>query len=480
MTPSNQLFEQLISKISNIENKNLLEKIYYKGLSICLKAGQFESFKKLFDASIDFILFIDAKKIPDRFNIISNLLLNCTDKISNGYQTSALGEIIDILRFCNEYNLLEKEISEVEKRFIENLKEDTLFLANLNDLFGEVSDSFILFVYKIMPRDLYEYFINSPISFFPDRNGLMYYIKNIFFNQYSIYGLSVRYLSPIDNFINVFKKNYLYYKNKTENQEKQLPAEDKELIEFNVMYKYRMYYYDTEEEHEHREIKKHLISPKNIFKNMNKIQEKDNYNFFSLSMVLLGGLGPQGLGFTYSTPKGEVIEICSDSKQNEAIIIKFKKFLKTQFIDKLGKEMTSLHIKEITIKKIVHYLTDALAKKEFISYFKKESILSNIKNFLLEDIGYQNPSESSLKRLVNEISYAIYAILRPIKMMDQYKARMDLVTRGLLKSEDIAKLTSLKEKSHYDILRERFFFQYIVDWFYEIYQSEKKKVDKEF
>ena len=43
----------------------------------------------------------------------------------------------------------------------------------------------------------------------------------------------------------------------------------------------------------------------------------------------------------------------------------------------------------------------------------------------------------------------------------------------MLKSEDIASFTTLQGKSHYDVLRERFFFQYIVDWFYSFYVSKK-------
>lgn len=472
---SNQLFIEFKTELLKIKDKNKLERVYYEKLTKCLKARKFKAFELLFNASVDFNLFIDIKKIPNRFDIISKLLLNSIDKISTGYQTSALGEILDTLRFCNEYNFLERDISNLEKYSLRNLKKDTLFLANLNDLFGKVSNSFILYVYKVMPQELYEFFIKSPISFIPDRDGLMHYIKNIFFNQYSIYGLSVRNISPIDNFIKVFKENYPFNESQFKKHEEELTNKVKELLEFEVLYRYRTFYYDTEEEHENQEIKKHLVSPNNIIKNLSKVLKKNNYKFYNLSMVLHGGLGPQGLGFTYSTPKGEVIEICSDTRQNKAIIIKFKKFLKTQFIEKLGKEMTNLHIKEITIEKVVNYLIDALDKKELISYFEKESVLRNIKNFLLEDGEYQKFSENNLKRVENKITNAIHAILRPIKMMDQYKARMDLVARGLLKSEDIAKLTSLKEKSHYDILRERFFFQYITNWFYEIYKTEKLK-----
>ena len=93
---SNQLFIEFKSELLKIRDKKKLENAYYDKLSKCLKSGQFKAFELLIDASIDFNIFIDINRIFKRFEIISKLILNCVDKISTGYQTSALGEIIDI------------------------------------------------------------------------------------------------------------------------------------------------------------------------------------------------------------------------------------------------------------------------------------------------------------------------------------------------------------------------------------------------
>ncbi|MHA1274241.1 MAG: hypothetical protein ACTSQS_12510, partial [Promethearchaeota archaeon] len=223
--------------------------------------------------------------------------------------------------------------------------------------------------------------------------------------------------------------------------------------------------------------KKNLVSIENILANKQKFLRSDNYNFYNLSMVLSGGLGPQGRGFTYSTPRGEVVEICSDVKENEAIIVKYKQFLKQQFLIRLEKELKNLHIENKIIQNIQLYLKDILSQKELINYYNKETILEKINSYFSREQEFLRKYRVELKDLIiKKISNAISIILRPIKMIDQFKCRMDLIAEKKIKSEDIARLTSLKEKSHYDVLRERFFYQYIVEWFYQIYSERKEEL----
>ncbi len=227
--------------------------------------------------------------------------------------------------------------------------------------------------------------------------------------------------------------------------------------------------------------KTHLVSLRNIIKNYDKILDYMNYyNFYSLSMVLLGGLGPQGHGFTYSTPRGEIIEICSDRKENHAIIIKYKEFLKQQFLKKFEKVLADKNIETNKIKKIIKYLSNILKPEELINYYKKDILLKQIKNFFNENQEFSFTNEAEFQDIMEKISNAIKIILRPIKMIDQFKCRMDLVEEDKIQSEDIAKLTSLKGKSHYDVLRERLFFQNEIKWFFKDYADEIIKTAMSF
>ncbi len=453
---------------------NNREKCYYLALSkllslLSLYSGtnkelrRFNEFSQLVNDSDKLGIFIEVKKIPFRFKILAELHLD-------GIQKGLRWRIFEFIRFFNKYNLFERNFSKDEIEIVKDIrKNDKPLIANLKDLFSSVSDSLIFYSCKIMPYDLYLMYVGRFNGFL--RNGEnsgirggydINFLKN-WTDWASFYGLSVRNLGSIQEFINNFEENY---------------DGKKKVLEFNIIY--RTFYFGDDEDHEFHEYKKHFVSPQNILKNKEKILEKDNYKFYSLSMVLRGGLGPQGLGFTYSTPRGEIIEICSDRKENEAIIIKFKQYLKRKFLSKLEKEMEKLGIKTDVRKKILNYLSTILHPKNLISYYDKDLILNKIRKFVYEIDEFKQNYELSIQDVIDKISKAVSIILRNIKVRDQFITRMDLVEKGKIKSEDVAKLTSLRGKSHYDVLRERFFFQNEVNWFFDDYSEEIKELEQKF
>lgn len=570
--------------LSNPKIKAQIERNYYEGLGKSLQMKHFESFRQLLEYSSFFDIFLDVKKIPNRFEFIASLLLGCV-------QTLGLGEIINILSFCNEYNLLEEEISDLERTQLQDLKHNKIFMANLHDLFGKLSDSFLLYINNTMPSDLYSYFINDSTFFLPytEPDQIVSSVLE-YFNRYAIYGLSVENIGRSSRFLRLFDQVYLLKKfsvilnmrlNSLSRDEyfevlmlcdgmgvfkKHLDSRDLKFLEKIGKYgdfltllnnlipnisKYMLLFaskfmpqsffvYTTSEKEAaeslfdnfkkediiskillllrnfetykissalNQQIKRfienqeklldphqceslntelkiikfnflnrtHLVSPENIELNRSLIVAKNNYKFYSLSMVLLGGLGPQGHGFTYSTPKGEVVEICSDIKENEAIIVKYKQFLKQQFLLKLEKQMEDIAIDPKTNLSVITYLSEVLINQELINFYKKDKILKQIKNYLKE---YTDKNFHRFNDLMEKIAESIIIILRPIQMADQFKCRMDLVAENKIKSEDIAKMTSLKEKSHYDVLRERVFFQHITDRFYENFSNAVNKYNK--
>ncbi|MHA2036490.1 MAG: hypothetical protein ACW98X_08655 [Promethearchaeota archaeon] len=435
---------------------------YYKGTGD--EGVIFDEFSQLINISDEMGIFLEVKKIPFRFKIMAELHLD-------GMQKGLIGRVFVIIRFFNKYNLFEKKISKEELEFIRTIKKNNkALIANLEDLFGHVSDSLIYYSCKIMPYDLLlsnkervRFYLNNR-EYRSELRGRysLNYLKT-WTDWYGMYGLSVRNLGSVKQFIDNFEKNY---------------DGNNKLLEFDIIY--RTFYFGDDEDHEFHEIKKHFVTPENILRNKDKILEKDNYKFYSISMVLLGGLGPQGLGFTYSTPRGEIVEICSDQKENEAIIIKYKQYLKRKFLSKFEKEMEKLGIKENVKLKVLDYLNKTLNPKNLISYYDKDRILRRIKNFLRQIDEFQQDYKSELEDILNKITKAVSIILRDIKVRDQFKTRMELVEEGKIKSEDIAKLTSLRGKSHYDVLRERFFFQNEIDWFFKDYAKEIEELENKF
>jgi hypothetical protein len=478
------------------------EKCYYLALSHFLSFMKFTEFEQLINYSDELGIFLEVMKIPFRFKIIAYLHLD-------GIQKGLTGRIFEIIKFFNKYNLFEKRFSQEELEFIQSVKRnDKALIGDLKNLFGKVSNSLVFYSCKIMPYDLYLMYVERAKSYLTNERRTEFRGRfNINFlkqwtDWYSMYGLNVRNLGSIEQFIEMFEKNYTAFGNKIDKEE------HANFIEFNTIYRS---YYDPVEDHEYREVKKHFLSPENILKNKENILKKDEYKFYSLSMVLLGGLGPEGLGLTYSTPRGEVVEICSDQKETEAIIIKFKQYLKIRFLDKLEKEMTSLGIEDSIRKQIIDFLSEILNPKDLIGYYNKNAILKKIQNFLYQIEEFQSELKSELEEIFNKISIAVSIILRRIKLKDQFITRMDLVAKGKIKSEDIARLTkkiyyygdnniicfacgeqleknsefcfkcnSPVGKTHYDVLQERFFFQNEIKWFFNDYSEEIEKLNEKF
>lgn len=436
---------------SEIELNERIHKIvdqnFYKVLSKLLRTRKFELFKLLLDSSVNLDIFIDVTKIPKRFEHLSTIHLN-------GITRGQIGDIFKVLKIFNEYNLLKRDIPLKKFKIMEEIKKNTLIVSNLRDLFGNVSDSLIYFVYDSMLKNILELFKSSMSTeegydFFYNEDQLMR-----FFNNYTIYGLRVENLGRIEEFFDAFQKEYSRLENKGNKNNKKFVE-----IEFKQ--------------------RTHLVSINNLEKNLIKLMSvKNHYKFYNLSMVLFGGLGPEGNGFTYSTPKGEILEICSDRKETKAIIIKYKEFLKQQFLTKLNIELKNNNIEKNAIVRILKFLSEILKPKELISYFKTKILLNRIREFLKEIQNLPDFQEKELQKLLTKISKAITIILRPIEMVDQFKCRMNLIEEGNIKSEDIAKLTSLREKSHYDVLRERFFFQNQIKWFFKVYSKEISSLRK--
>lgn len=98
-----------MNSLDSLSNKERIENYYYLAFSKFLALRRFEEFNELFNYSDKFEIFIDVKKIPFRFKIISDLHLR-------GIQEGRIGDIFGVIRFFNQYNLFDRNFSNEELR----------------------------------------------------------------------------------------------------------------------------------------------------------------------------------------------------------------------------------------------------------------------------------------------------------------------------------------------------------------------------
>ncbi len=130
------------------------EQYIHKIFSNCITLDLLKYFQSILDLALKLGIFVDPLKIPNRFKKIQLAINECIQNLQ-------LGGIISILQHVNRYNLSYRELNVKKINLIKKLKQKTLFMENLLDLFGEVSDHFIYFVHKDLPEGLYDLFIQT-------------------------------------------------------------------------------------------------------------------------------------------------------------------------------------------------------------------------------------------------------------------------------------------------------------------------------
>ena len=442
-----ELIETKFISLAKLKKHPFFESAVYSGLSKCLNLNYLDDFKKFLDFLTILDVHIKPENIPERFDKIFNAIEECVNSVN-------LGGIIEVLKLVNEYGLSYQRLNPRQLKLVSDVRNDILFMDNLRDLFGDFDASFIYFVHREMPLRLLD-FVKGTDYIYPgysEPEQIVDYILS-YFSGYSIYGLSVKNLGDVSYFINRYQQHI----------NKMQKRHSKELVDKIPFIKLKI------------RRKTHLISQYNMNLNLENMLEKNNYSFYTFSMVLLGGLGPEGHGFTYSTPRGELVEICSDRKESRAIIIKFKKYLKDTFLNRFTKELLRKNVSEDSVLEICSFLDNIIREDDYIDITKKKSLINKIQKYIFSNKEIKEIYKLENDHLITNISDAISVILRPVDLIDQFKVRMKLVEEDKIKSEDIPKLTSLKDKSHYDVLRERFFFQKIVRLFYQYFITEKNK-----
>jgi hypothetical protein len=414
-------------------------------------SGNFRDFEKLVKNLDDQGILVDITRIPDIQEKISNLFIY---HLQTGIN---IDEIFRILKFANDFKLF-SGASEINTLLTSTQEQE--IIPNLQSLFEELSPGFLYYIVESLPSALSIYISSNSERFLPfdSQTSLEERISSIYSfveNTYSSYGLRTRKIGSFNDY-------YQKYKRKREKFDEDYYAFDVERTDLTNQSNQSFFIIFTDMSHINE---KHLIYAP-ILERVKKKYEAGEYayEFPIVSMIVEGGIGPEGKGFAYLTPHGEVIEVCSDAKQNKAYIIEYKKYLKSIFLEKLAQHMQSWpeKLRGETIdffKNTIHTQMIGFQDIENLSEQEIDTYLKKVNDLISQDF-------------LEFLDKSLREILIPVQMEDQFKVRMNLIKEGKITESEVAKMASLGEVSHFDILNQRIFFLNLINNIIRILQRK--------
>jgi len=405
--------------------------------------------------------------IPSLFAKIKKLPIKLSQLIMSNIQIHNVNLIFDMFRDINYYGILEGlKFSYNVKDIIKSETHYNLILECIKDLFGPPSEQFVAFVVKEFPSFVVTFLEYDTQLFF----GGFYKVEDNlnllkdYLQGYTMYGLNIRKISDFREFLQNYDRNkkpadiegyYILEVSKHRFLRRQSPFDFLNFESFSEV---------------------HLINDELITKIRTKRESKQYlYEFPIISMVIRGGLGPQGKGFAYLTPFNEICEICSDANENKAYILEYKRFLKKQFLNELQKIIDTWEISEKDKIKILEFL-DTNIQYNVIDSSQIDYIYNKIDSFFTSLIEKSNCSVKIDDKFRNKLKAGVQRILVPIEMQDQFLVRMNLIKSKKIDENEVAKLVSLGEVSHYDMLVQRFFFQNLIEFMIREYRERQKSI----
>ncbi len=425
-------------------------------ISQCFKTGNVTGFIELFNSISKQELSLDFQKIINLKEKLGGLLVVA---LQSSIQTSDFSSFFKILSIINKYQLAKQDKTKEEISNIDTSIASDSFLENLHNLFGTFTSDFISFIKNDLPIFNMRFLMGFTPEFLLEisQKDRIAEIKSYVENNFYLYGFRVRKVGNFDSYLKNYYNNRKPYK---ESGYYSLRIKGGASL---ISSRFFFEFYDSIRE-------THLIREDVFNSIIEQYQNEESvFGYPCVSMVVSGGIGPQGKGFAYLTPHSEVIEVCSDARQNKAYIIEFKKFLKSRFLSELEKKLQTRGIDIGLIEEIIDFL-NSLIKVEFVSSLQINLVWDKIEAYLEEKLEKADISEEFIVFLEK----SIYNILVPVKIEDQFKTRMDLIKDNKLSASDISKLVSLGSISHFDILCQRRFFLNLLDNMMVIYLREGK------